>query len=84
MHSVICTVHFSLHTLYNVRVCINLLSVPLSISITSYGLWLLNSNHQTARENAILFFAYAFRFSVLLSLFDQKGGLRKLLNAVWC
>ena len=45
-------------------------------------LWLLECSHESGRCHATMFFSLAFSFRVLLDLFDQQDGLRKLFNVV--
>lgn len=55
--------------------------VPLTF-IYSYTLWLLECSHDSSRCHAAMFFGQAFPYRVILNLFDQKDGLRRLFNVV--
>lgn len=48
----------------------------------SYILWLLENSYPSAKQNAMLFLANALGFKVMVEKFDEKDGLRKLLNIV--
>lgn len=50
--------------------------------LVSYALWLLECSHDSSRCHATMFFSLSFPFRVILELFDQQDGLRKLMNAV--
>ena len=45
-------------------------------------LWLLECSHESGRCHATMFFSLSFSFRVILDLFDQQDGLRKLYNLV--
>lgn len=54
----------------------------LFLSNDSYTLWLLECSHDSSRCHAAMFFGQAFPYRVILNLFDQKDGLRRLFNVV--
>lgn len=45
-------------------------------------LWLLECSHDSSRLHAAMFFSQAFAFKIILDIFDQKDGLRRLFNVV--
>ncbi|CAK8675992.1 unnamed protein product [Clavelina lepadiformis] len=48
--------------------------------LVKYAVWLLECSHDSGRCHAALFFYISFQFPIILKLFDQKNGLRCLLN----
>ncbi|KAJ8302050.1 hypothetical protein KUTeg_021037 [Tegillarca granosa] len=50
--------------------------------MVSYILWLMECSHDSSRCHAAMFFGQAFPFRVILDLFDQKDGLRRLFNVI--
>ncbi|XP_060078486.1 DDB1- and CUL4-associated factor 1-like [Ylistrum balloti] len=62
------------------RVC--LLPEHVLSHLVSYLLWLMECSHDSSRCHAAMFFGMAFPFRVILDLFDQKDGLRRLFNVV--
>lgn len=50
--------------------------------MVSYALWLLESSHTSGVCHATMFFSISFSFRVVLQLFDQQDGLRRLVNLV--
>ncbi|XP_062610768.1 DDB1- and CUL4-associated factor 1-like [Saccostrea cucullata] len=50
--------------------------------LVSYTLWLLECSHDSSRCHAAMFFGQAFPYRVILNLFDQKDGLRRLFNVI--
>lgn len=50
--------------------------------MVKYSLWLLESSHDSSRCHATMFFSLCFKFPLLLRLFDNDNGLRKLLNVI--
>ncbi|CAL9704936.1 unnamed protein product [Knipowitschia caucasica] len=50
--------------------------------VVSYALWLLESSHASGVCNATMFFSITFCFRAVLQLFDQKDGLRRLVNLI--
>ncbi|KAJ0023407.1 hypothetical protein NQD34_003306 [Periophthalmus magnuspinnatus] len=50
--------------------------------VVSYALWLLESSHSSGVCHATMFFAISFSFRAALHLFDQKDGLRRLVNLI--
>jgi len=42
----------------------------------------MECSHDSSRCHAAMFFGQAFPFRVILDLFDQKDGLRRLFNVV--
>ena len=50
--------------------------------MVSFVLWLLESSHESGRCHATMFFSFSFPFRIILELFDQQDGLRKLFNVV--
>jgi len=45
-------------------------------------LWLLECSHESGRVHAAMFFSLSFPFRVIVDLFDEQDGLRKLYNTV--
>ncbi|XP_069101399.1 DDB1- and CUL4-associated factor 1-like isoform X2 [Argopecten irradians] len=62
------------------RVC--LLPEHVLTQLVTYVLWLMECSHDSSRCHAAMFFGMAFRFRVILDLFDLKDGLRRLFNVV--
>ena len=60
------------------RVC--LLPEHVLYSLVAYALWLLEFSHESGRCHAIMFFGASFQFRVILELFDNQDGLRRLYN----
>ena len=60
------------------RVC--LLPEHVLHSLVAYALWLLEFSHESGRCHAIMFFGASFQFRVILELFDNLDGLRRLYN----
>uniref|UniRef100_H2Z2G8 Uncharacterized protein n=1 Tax=Ciona savignyi TaxID=51511 RepID=H2Z2G8_CIOSA len=52
------------------------------LNLVKYTTWLLECSHDSGRCHAALFFSISFQFRVILKLFDQRNGLRNLLNVV--
>lgn len=50
--------------------------------VVSYNLWLMECSHDSSRCHACLFFSQSFPYKVILNLFDQKDGLRRLINVI--
>lgn len=50
--------------------------------VVSYNLWLLECSHDSSRCHACLFFTQSFPYKIILQLFDEKDGLRRLINAI--
>uniref|UniRef100_A0A087YIR1 DDB1- and CUL4-associated factor 1 n=1 Tax=Poecilia formosa TaxID=48698 RepID=A0A087YIR1_POEFO len=50
--------------------------------LVSYALWLLESSHASGICHATMFFSISFSFRVVLQLFDQLDGLRRLVNLI--
>ncbi|XP_055016136.1 DDB1- and CUL4-associated factor 1-like isoform X2 [Boleophthalmus pectinirostris] len=50
--------------------------------VVSYALWLLESSHSSGVCHATMFFSISFSFRAVLHLFDQKDGLRRLVNLI--
>ncbi|XP_041347553.1 DDB1- and CUL4-associated factor 1-like [Gigantopelta aegis] len=62
------------------RVCLlpdNVLS-----DLVGYVMWLMECSHDSSRCHAAMFFSQVFPFKVMLDLFDQKDGLRRLFNVI--
>ncbi|XP_033745476.1 DDB1- and CUL4-associated factor 1-like [Pecten maximus] len=62
------------------RVC--LLPEHVLTHLVQYTLWLMECSHDSSRCHAAMFFGMAFPFRVILDLFDQKDGLRRLFNVI--
>lgn len=60
------------------RVC--LLPQHVLADLVRYSLWLMECSHDSSRCHATMFFGFTFGFRVILELFDQQDGLRKLFN----
>lgn len=60
------------------RVC--LLPEHVLHNLVAYALWLLEFSHESGRCHAIMFFGASFQFRVILELFDNQDGLRRLYN----
>lgn len=60
------------------RVC--LLPHQVLNELVSCVLWLLECSHESGRVHAAMFFGLSFPFRVIVELFDQQDGLRKLFN----
>ena len=52
------------------------------VELVRVMLWLLECSHESGRCHATMFFTMSFSFRVILDLFDQQDGLRKLINVV--
>ncbi|XP_005091731.1 DDB1- and CUL4-associated factor 1 [Aplysia californica] len=50
--------------------------------VVSYNLWLMECSHDSSTCHACLFFSQSFTYKVILRLFDQKDGMRKLINVI--
>ncbi|GFN76202.1 transcription elongation factor spt6 [Plakobranchus ocellatus] len=50
--------------------------------VVSYNLWLMECSHDSSRCHACLFFSQSFPYKIILHLFDEKDGLRCLINAI--
>jgi len=50
--------------------------------MVSCVLWLLECSHESGRVHAAMFFSLSFPFRVIVDLFDEQDGLRKLYNMV--
>ncbi|XP_059167195.1 DDB1- and CUL4-associated factor 1-like [Physella acuta] len=50
--------------------------------VVSYNLWLMECSHDSSRCHACLFFSQSFPYKIILNLFDQKDGLRRLINVI--
>lgn len=63
------------------RIC----QLPKSVlsELVTYALWLLECSHDSSRCHATMFFGLAFAFRIILELFDEQDGLRKLLNVMF-
>ncbi|XP_072307893.1 DDB1- and CUL4-associated factor 1-like isoform X1 [Eucyclogobius newberryi] len=62
------------------RVC--MLQDSVLSEVVSYALWLLESSHSSGVCHATMFFSISFSFRAVLQLFDQKDGLRRLVNLI--
>ncbi|ESO82730.1 hypothetical protein LOTGIDRAFT_184499, partial [Lottia gigantea] len=51
-------------------------------NLVEYALWLLECSHDSSRIHAAMFLSQTFPFKVMLDIFDQQNGLRRLLNAI--
>ncbi|KAM9759109.1 DDB1- and CUL4-associated factor 1-like isoform 1-T3 [Menidia menidia] len=51
-------------------------------NMVSYALWLLESSHASGVCHATMFFSISFSFRVVLQLFDEQDGLRRLVNLI--
>lgn len=71
------SVHLDKHSDFKWNVMNNFVFIP-----DSYTLWLLECSHDSSRCHAAMFFGQAFPYRVILNLFDQKDGLRRLFNVV--
>ncbi|KAH9512614.1 DDB1- and CUL4-associated factor 1, partial [Bulinus truncatus] len=50
--------------------------------VVLYNLWLMECSHDSSRCHACLFFSQSFPYKVILNLFDQNDGLRRLINMI--
>ncbi|XP_046327233.1 DDB1- and CUL4-associated factor 1-like isoform X2 [Haliotis rufescens] len=50
--------------------------------LVGYVMWLMECSHDSSRCHAAMFFTQAFPFRVIMELFDQKDGLRRLFNVI--
>jgi len=50
--------------------------------VVSYNLWLMECSHDSSTCHACLFFSQSFSYKVILRMFDQKDGMRKLINVM--
>jgi len=50
--------------------------------LASCVLWLLECSHESGRVHAAMFFSLSFPFRIIVDLFDEQDGLRKLFNMV--
>lgn len=57
-------------------------SSPVLSEVVSYALWLLESSHASGVCHATMFFSISFSLRAVLQLFDQKDGLRRLINLI--
>ncbi|XP_029006472.1 DDB1- and CUL4-associated factor 1-like isoform X2 [Betta splendens] len=55
---------------------------PVLSRMVAFALWLLESSHASGVCHATMFFSISFCFRVVLQLFDQQDGLRRLVNLV--
>ncbi|XP_068171013.1 DDB1- and CUL4-associated factor 1-like isoform X1 [Antennarius striatus] len=62
------------------RVC--MLPEGVLAGVVSYALWLLESSHASGVCHSTMFFSISFCFRVVLQLFDQQDGLRRLVNLI--
>lgn len=62
------------------RVC--LLPEHILSDLVGYVLWLMECSHDSSRCHACMFFSQVFPFRVMLDLFDQRDGLRRLFNVI--
>ncbi|KAL8603740.1 hypothetical protein ACOMHN_024356 [Nucella lapillus] len=62
------------------RVC--LLPDHVLSDLVGYMMWLLECSHDSSRCHACMFFTQVFPFRVLLEMFDQRDGLRRLFNMI--
>ena len=62
------------------KVC--LLPKQIINDLVTYALWLLERSHDSGRCHATMFFGFSFPFKVILDVFDNQDGLRKLYNVV--
>lgn len=60
------------------RVCMSQQQVLMEL--VSCVLWLLECSHESGRVHAAMFFGLSFPFRIIVELFDQQDGLRKLFN----
>jgi len=56
--------------------------MSLLLLLYSCVLWLLECSHESGRVHAAMFFSLSFPFRVIVDLFDEQDGLRKLYNTV--
>jgi len=57
-------------------------TVACCLLLVSCVLWLLECSHESGRVHAAMFFSLSFPFRVVVDLFDEQDGLRKLFNMV--
>jgi len=57
--------------------------IELYVGLVSCVLWLLECSHESGRVHAAMFFSLSFPFRVIVDLFDDQDGLRKLFNMVY-
>ena len=62
------------------KVC--LLPQNVLLGLVKYVLWLVECSHDSGRQWAVMFCGMAAAFRVLLDIFDQQDGVRKLFNSV--
>ncbi|XP_050427113.1 protein mahjong isoform X2 [Adelges cooleyi] len=62
------------------RIC--LLPEHILVDLVKYALWMLECSHDSSRCHATMFFSYSFQFRIILEIFDNQDGLRKLINVV--
>ena len=56
----------------------------MGVGVFRYMMWLMECSHDSSRCHACMFFSQVFPFRVMLDLFDQRDGLRRLFNTVSC
>ncbi|KAL4655686.1 protein VPRBP-like [Arapaima gigas] len=62
------------------RVC--MLPHAVLSDVVGYTLWLLECSHASGCCHATMFFSISFAFRAVLELFDQRDGLRRLVNLI--
>ncbi|ESN96091.1 hypothetical protein HELRODRAFT_67592 [Helobdella robusta] len=59
-----------------------LLPHPVLTKLVDFALWLLECSHESGRVHATMFFGFSFLYRVIVEIFDQQDGLRKLFNLI--
>ena len=62
------------------KVC--LLPRPVLCNLMKYILWLVECSHDSGRQWAVMFCGLACAFRILLDIFDEQDGARKLYNSI--
>ena len=62
------------------KVC--LLPRPVLCNLIKYILWLVECSHDSGRQWAVMFCGLACAFRILLDIFDEQDGARKLYNTI--
>uniref|UniRef100_A0A8C9REW9 DDB1- and CUL4-associated factor 1 n=1 Tax=Scleropages formosus TaxID=113540 RepID=A0A8C9REW9_SCLFO len=62
------------------RVC--MLPHAVLSDVVGYTLWLLECSHASGCCHATMFFSISFAFRAVLELFDQRDGLRRIVNLI--
>uniref|UniRef100_A0A915KYZ1 LisH domain-containing protein n=1 Tax=Romanomermis culicivorax TaxID=13658 RepID=A0A915KYZ1_ROMCU len=62
------------------KIC--LLTGTILDELVDYALWLLEHSYESGRCHATMFFTHAFAFRLILDRFDERDGLRRMINCL--